>query len=420
MANIGTLYLYELKKILNRRIVWVIGLVILSLCVFLSPSDLITTSVSDGDTEISGFEAMKINRDYARNLSGRTLDDRLLGEMQENCFEQNTEETAAEAAAETTRRTSTGGQVSVTAGNAEGHEDGGIPQYAPIYSYVQEITEDRDLTQSIDAGGLYAIREKAVYGNRSDQMLSDAEYGYWKNKDSGIETPFVYRYADGWGDLWEYAYTLNYLLFLLLAVCLSGVFFEEYSRKTDAIILCSKNGKKQLYFAKILAGATFSMASAILIFGTALLTSLLTYGADGFGAALQIAFPLSSWNVSVGESILVLFLTFIIISLLYGSMVMFLSETVKNSVAVMAIPVGIMFLTMMVDIPYQFRLASQVYDLLPTNLLVKWALWDDRLFSVLGQYFTNYQIAPMVYFIAAFLLVIIGKTFYQRHQVQAR
>lgn len=419
MGNIGTLYLYELNKILNRRIVWVIGLMILSLCIFLSASDLIATSVSDGDTEISGFEAMKINRDYARNLSGKTLDGRLLEEMQENCFDESTEE-AAETAAETTRRTSTGGRVSVTVGNAEDHEDGGIPQYAPIYSYVQEITEDRDLTQSIDAGELYAIREKAVYGNRSDQMLSDAEYGYWKNKNSQIETPFVYRYADGWGNLWEYAYTLNYLLFLLLAVCLSGVFSEEYSRKTDAIILCSKNGKKQLYFAKLLAGATFSMASAILIFGTALLASLLIYGADGFGAALQIAFPLSSWNVSVGESVLVLLFTFIIISLLYGCMIMFLSETVKNSAAVMAIPVGIMFLTMMVDVPYQFRLASQIYDFLPTNLLAAWELWDDRLFSVLGRYLTNYQIAPVAYFIAAFLLVIIGKTFYQRHHVQAR
>ncbi len=86
----------------------------------------------------------------------------------------------------------------------------------------------------------------------------------------------------------------------------------------------------------------------------------------------------------------------------------------------MAIPVGIMVLTMMVDVPYQFRLASQIYDLLPTNLLTKWELWDDRLIAICGRYFANYQVAPVVYLVVALLLIAIGKVIYQRHQVQAR
>lgn len=251
-------------------------------------------------------------------------------------------------------------------------------------------------------------------------MLTEAEYSYWENKDSQIARPFVYEYTDGWGNLWEYAYTLNYFLFLLLAMCLPNVFSEEYAQKTDAVILCSKYGRKQLYYAKILAGAVFSVVSAILIFGVTLLSSILVYGADGFSAALQAAFPLSSWNVTVGESILILFFTLLTISLLYGCLIMFLSAVIKNGIAVMAIPVGMMAMTMMMDVPYQFRLASQIYDLLPTNLLTKWELWDDRLISVFGQYFTNYQIAPVLYLVFAVLLVLIGKIVYQKHQVQAR
>jgi len=210
------------------------------------------------------------------------------------------------------------------------------------------------------------------------------------------------------------------MLFLLLTISLSNVFSVEYFRKTDAIILCSRYGKKQLYFAKIFAGITFSVISAILIFGVALLSNILVYGANGFQAMLQIAFPLSSWNMSVGESILVLFISLIAISVLYGGTVMFLSEVLKSSVAVMAIPIGIMLLTMMVDVPYQFRLASQIYDLLPTNLLVKWELWDDRLICILGKYFTNYQIAPIVYLLLAFFIIAIGKIIYQKYQVLAR
>lgn len=210
------------------------------------------------------------------------------------------------------------------------------------------------------------------------------------------------------------------MLLLLLAISLSNVFSIEYYRKTDAIILCSQYGKKQLFISKILAGMTFSIASAIILFAATLFSSLLVYGTDGFHAALQLAFPLSSLNISVGGSVLVLLVNLIVISMVYGSLIMLLSAILKSNVAVMAIPVGIMILTMMVDIPYQFRLASQVYDLLPTNILNKTELWDDRLICIWGKYFTNFQIAPFLYVVFAVLLVIIGMVIYQRHQVQAR
>lgn len=99
---------------------------------------------------------------------------------------------------------------------------------------------------------------------------------------------------------------------------------------------------------------------------------------------------------------------------------MILSEILKNSVAVMAIPVGIMILTMMIDIPYQFRIASQIYDLLPTNLLTVWELWDDRLVSVFGKYLTNFQIAPILYSIIIIVLFFVGKRVYLKHQIGAR
>lgn len=227
-------------------------------------------------------------------------------------------------------------------------------------------------------------------------------YNDWNSKEIQISEPFIYEYTDGWSNVWAYAYTINYMLLLLLAISLSNVFSIEYYRKTDAIILCSQYGKKQLFISKILAGMTFSIASAIILFAATLFSSLLVYGTDGFHAALQLAFPLSSLNISVGGSVLVLLVNLIVISMVYGSLIMLLSAILKSNVAVMAIPVGIMILTMMVDIPYQFRLASQVYDLLPTNILNKTELWDDRLICIWGKYFTNFQIAPFLYVVFTF------------------
>ena len=81
MKQIRTLYFFELKKIVDRKITWMIGGVIILLCIFLSFADLLSSSVYVGDVSISGYEAMKINREYSSNLKGRVIDDTLLQEM---------------------------------------------------------------------------------------------------------------------------------------------------------------------------------------------------------------------------------------------------------------------------------------------------------------------------------------------------
>ena len=85
--QIKTLYVYELRKIVCRKIVWITGGIMLLLCVSLSFVDLISTSsdFGEGNEEIvvSGYELMKIRRECARALSGRKIDDSLLQEMQD-------------------------------------------------------------------------------------------------------------------------------------------------------------------------------------------------------------------------------------------------------------------------------------------------------------------------------------------------
>ena len=53
MNNIGTLYTYELKKIANRKLVWIVGMIMIALSMFLSVSDLVTSSSYYGETSVS-------------------------------------------------------------------------------------------------------------------------------------------------------------------------------------------------------------------------------------------------------------------------------------------------------------------------------------------------------------------------------
>lgn len=418
MKKIAPLFIYEFKKICYRKIVWVIGSVILLLCAFLSISDLVSTSVyyEVNGKEVSGYEMMKINRQNARDLSGKLIDDTLLQEMNKSYTKAGTTDNSSQ----NVETSSDGNQMVVLSGDTEDDVGNDIQPYTPIYSFVQQIMGDSKDMLNSSANDIYAERENTISENRADQMLNEKEMDYWKRKDTQIKTPFTYAYSEGWSNMWEYAYPLNYMLLLMLAICLSNIFSIEYVRKTDAIIMCSRYGKTQLYYAKIFAGIDFGIIVAILFFGVTLLSSIIVYGADGFNTALQIAFPTATRNMSIGNAVCMLFLLFVLISVLYSVGIMFLSIIFKNSIAVMAIPVGIMFLTMLIDIPYQFRIASQIYDLLPTNLLVKWELWDDRLVSILEKCFTNFEIAPFVYVIVILLFLFLGKRKYQKYQIMVR
>lgn len=400
MEQTRTLYVYELKKIVCRKLVWVTAGILLFLCVLLSFADLLGTSFaySEGDESvtISGYEMMKIEREYARKLSGRDIDDTLLREMQDY-YERK-----------------------------EGRKEEGVEgrlrdgkKYMPILYYVYWIMRDTEQAYITDAAGLYSERERLVDQSRADLMLAEGELDYWKKRDGNVKVPFSYAYMDGWKNIWDQAAVINYMLLLFLAVSLANAFSMEHQRRTDAIILCSQYGKKKLYFAKMLAGITFGGASALLLFGTAAISNLVVYGADGFSGALQIAFPLSSWSVSIGKSVMILFFLVLFSSVLYSITIMFLSEWLKKSVGVMAVPVGIMIFTLLVEIPYRFRAVSQIYAMLPMKILMRQELWDDRLFLALGRYMTNFQMAPVVYILISLLLFVMGKRIYQKYQVGA-
>ena len=450
--QIKILYVYELRKIVCRRIVWITGGIMLLLCVSLSFVDLISTSSDFGEENeeivVSGYEMMKIRRECARALSGREIDNSLLQEMQDFSQGEGMKresqdvdpatgivvsvepgETDAERGAGAEEETDAKEETDAE-GDGDAKEEADVKtesediwdrlwaaqKYTPIRIYVYRIMGYGD-GKTMDAAGLYSEREKLIAQNREDQMLKQEEMEYWKKNDAGLELPFTYEYAEGWGELWNQSYVVNCMLLLLLLVSLSNVFSMEHQQKTDAVILCTRHGKRELYIAKVLAGITFGAAAALLLSGITLLSDLAVYGADGFGGALQIEFPLSSWRMSVGESVLALVIMLLAISVMYSIVILFLSEWLKKGVGVMAILVGIMTVTLFIDIPFQFRTLSQVYDLLPTNLLMPWGLWDDRLFSVFGGYLTQFEAAPVMYALLSAVLLFLGRRIWQKQQV---
>lgn len=400
MNNFVILYLYELRKIFKRKIVWITLAIMFLLNLFMVIGEPLTTvystTMGEETRQMSGFERIMQNKEYAMMQDGLKIDDPLLWEVRD-------------AYQRVQMITGDAGEI------AEKRE-----QYKEIYKYICSIMGNYEAVHSITADILYRTRLENIRSDWAEQRLTQGEMEYWTEREKLLETPFVYGYTEGWSNSLDLFLSLNFMLVLTIAVCLSDIFSKEHSRKTDQLILCSRNGRKSLYFSKLAAGMTFGLGTAVFLLVTSILPMLMLYGAEGGGVAIQVYVYPCSRKLTMLQAVLLMSGVFVAAGVFISIAVMFLSERLENVISVMGIMTGGMFLTMMVSIPYRYRVLSQIYELLPTVLLSVWQFCDNRLVSIPGMRLTNFQAAVLLWFITGILLILRGRRSYKNYQVRGR
>lgn len=405
MNQFFTLYKYELVKIIKRKTVKISMAILLFLAVYMGIGEALSNaySITVGDQTINmnGFEMIAKNKESALRLTGVRIDEATLKEIEDaygKAFEE--EKTPKEQEAWQKKK----------------------ELYVNIYHYIYQALG------SYDAVNYYYMDEAFFYQSWHNRMLerwmeqnvTQEEITYLTQREETIEKPFVYGYSAGWDNILREILSLNVMLVLCVGICLSNAFSEEHVRKTDQLILCSKLGKKMLYFAKMAAGVTFGFLSGLLMLSAAVLSNLCIYGAEGFDVAVQIYLPECARNLTMGQAVMLLGAVYMVAAVFLSIVTLFLSEALQNSVAVVGLMSGFMILTNLVNIPYRFRMFSQIYGLLPTVLLRVWQLWDDRLVRVFGIWLNNFQIAPVLYLAVSILLLFLGGRIYRNYQVSGR
>lgn len=390
MNNFMTLYVFELRKIFKRKIVWITMGIMIVIAFYMGLGTLFDVySVGDGqDTvEMNGFEYIANSKENDMSISGRKIDDAMIEEVK-----------AAYQSTDAKKR----------------------QQYEAVYWNIISIIGEYDAIHNLTEETLYQERAKYQQSRYVDQKLTEEEMAYWLEKEAEIEKPFTYAYASGWQNILIEYVTLNVMVAITVAICLSNVFSEEHVRKTDQLILCSRYGKKSLFFSKMTAGITFGVLCAIILFICLLITKLWVYGAEGFDTVLQLYIEMSSHNLTIGQAIILFGVIYLICSIFYSVVTMFLSEGIKNSIAVMGLMTGSQIFATMFSVPEHFRVLSQIYESQPALLLGIWRFNDYRLVNVFGTYFTNFQVAPVIYLMICVVLVFWGNRLYKRYQVSGR
>ena len=237
-------------------------------------------------------------------------------------------------------------------------------------------------------------------------------------QEAEVKKPFTYQYEEGYAGIFTSVYVANFMLLLLSAIGICGIFADERINGTDQIIFSSVS-KEKLFIAKILAGLSMGIILAVYLYGALSICSFGIYGFSGFNAPLQIRIPGCMLNITIGQTYIYLCVLFLIAGIIYSAFAMFLSQVLNNRSAATAIMVIGLFLSM-INVPEAFGLLSKVWSYLPGAYIGSWTFTEYRLIHIFGKFFNNLQMAPVFWMIASMIFIAIAGCSYKHYQVKGK
>ena len=386
MHDLGTLYCFEMRKILRRRITAVVLAVV----------TLIMIAMNIGEYIAGG---RMVNREE-QALVGRTVDETLLSEMRE--------------AIEPKRATMEDGET-VSIGISVKDKT-----YESLMDYLFMLGGNYDKAYNMTEEKLYSTFDGVIDTALNEQHLHERELQYWAAKRAERPEKLTYdEIQNGWGDSVTIIYVVSLLTLIAVAATLSGVFSEESSLKTDALIFSSRNGKKRLITAKFLAGITVGLLETAVLLAACIGTEFAISGFGGRHGSVQFFVGPTAMDMEIGKAFLWYVGIMLVIGLLFSVMAMFLSELCHNSIAVVAIMMFLWLLSML-NIPYSMSFLSRIWSYFPVTFLGSWTFTDYRLVYLFGKPLTIIEAAPIIYVFLAVIMAAVTKWSYDRYQVQGR
>ncbi len=401
MNNLFIMYGYELKKLVQKKLLWVAFLVCMAAITFSILFPLAGTYSVNGVYIGTNYEQHLIDQEYRKALSGRPIDQTLLEE---------TIDAYKDLPIET--------DYVLT----EEYKTYARP-YSEIFHLIREWTGmDKQAVAkwSPDEAALYVTMMEQFEKSAINNKLTEAEIEYWLSQADTLTTPIVYRAHEGYRNILETFLTIGLMMLLFAAIALSSSFPDEHTYRTDQLVLCTANGKRRLYWIKLFSGITVGCVGTLLMTVLTWALCLCVYGSEGFDAAIQIFYTGYAGGITIGQACLIAYGCLLVTAFLISIFIMFLSELFHSSIVAMSITTGMILAGMLVQPPTEYRILGQVWDYLPTCFLAMWNIFDLRLVSLFGTHFTSYQIVPLLYIVAAALLAWLGSRIYCRCQISGR
>lgn len=409
----GTLYRYELKKILTRPYVLLLLVLMVGVTLFLNAKPLLAQeevayAEEDGtlvfDT-VSRYEAIQLERRFSQEDAGCLLDNEAALEMRE--LNRSYQESATVPTFILLNRFLVQDGIAIT-------------YFNPLWDGTDQMA---DLTYKA-----IAYTQEEEYQN---QRLTQEEIDYWKEERAEIDTPYTLGYAKGYSGILRLAYWLNLMVLPFVFVCLCGSFSDDHVYKTWPILTSSKHGRKSLVLARLAAGETLAGGTLLLLFAVTAAIQFWVHGAQGAGVPIQLLkvenlrpgfgetrLCASSRVMTAGQGVLVTIGMSLLIILFAGALAMLLSKLFRRAIPALALPLGLILLSIMFDPSYYSRIQVQIWSYFPTRRISEEFLLDERLVSLGGIQLDCITVSVWLYGLLAILCLVGCFMLYRRHVVE--
>lgn len=253
-------------------------------------------------------------------------------------------------------------------------------------------------------------------GQGGTWAYSDAERSYWTDMQASVERPLSYGYVGGWSNIIS---CVAFLVFAILSICVTvaPVFSFEYQSGADAVVLSTRYGRSKLVAAKVAAAllyatAYFAMAAAIVIG-----FSLVFFGPDGFWLSIQNISLSCPYALSAGQAALILVGLMYLACMGFTCLTLALSSRTRSTLSVFVADVVLAFLTGMVP-SAGIGVLAHVLALFPLGFTSFGAL-----FSAMNSYPVGPVVVDLVGMVVAVYIVLsvamapLAAASFRRHQV---
>ncbi|MCQ2502703.1 MAG: ABC transporter permease [Saccharofermentans sp.] len=394
MSKMAVLYKAELRKILSKKSVWIALLLSLALVLLVG----FTNFSADG----KGVYVKQQEKTLGA-ISGQKMDDEFF-EMFHSTVQKELDEHPDQynSLLEYDR-----GEAYKRAAESAGMK--------ALYDVIYNTVRSKDAVIDVTADEFYEKMRKDIESDGLELGCTQEEVDEWLQWFDKVEKPIEYSYALSYQNVLDVLFIIGWALILNIAIALSGVFADEKTHRTDAMILSAKNGRTPICLVKIAASITAALLQTLVLLGSCIGIEFLFYGADGWNAPIQIIIPSSPWNITIGEMILIYAGLAILSSIFFAITNMVLSHLTKSAVATMAIHAGIIFAGLF-NVPSKLGLIAKLWQLRPSMALYYGTFCNTYRYGV----FNNVELTTILYLGLSIILVLFLVLSYKKSQVQSR
>jgi hypothetical protein len=213
--------------------------------------------------------------------------------------------------------------------------------------------------------GFYERRQQAVEDFLENSGQIGDERAMLLEMNDSIEQPFKYEWVDGWSQLLgSILPDLGMVLAVFIAIVLSGIFAGEWNNNTSSLVLTTKNGWKELAYAKIATGLVFTLELfAMLAIGN-IATQIFFMGTSGWDMPIQCIKLIAVAPMNMLQAEIYQYAFTLLGAIGFSGVVMLLSALARNNFIAVLLSIAIVYGPMMIAqyLPYW---AQKAMDLLP-------------------------------------------------------